>query len=71
VRHIEAFGRFWLDFVVGDDWKIAAAVATVLGIGAVAAAASADPSWLAPVTGVAIALGFTIAVLIDVRRLCR
>jgi hypothetical protein len=30
---LRAFGRFWWDFVVGDEWRIAVivAVATVLG----------------------------------------
>ena len=34
MRHVRAFGRFWFDFVVGDDWRIAAGVAAVLGVGA-------------------------------------
>jgi hypothetical protein len=29
------FGRFWWDFIIGEDWKIAAGVAVVLAIGAV------------------------------------
>jgi hypothetical protein len=31
---VSAFGRFWFDFVIGDDWRIAAGVAAVLGVGA-------------------------------------
>jgi hypothetical protein len=38
VRYVRAFGRFWWDFVVGEDWRIAAAVAAVLGAGLVLAA---------------------------------
>ncbi len=34
MRHVRAFGRFWFDFVIGDDWRIAAGVAAVLGVGA-------------------------------------
>ena len=34
MRFVVGFGRFWWDFVIGDDWKIAAGVACVLGIGA-------------------------------------
>jgi hypothetical protein len=68
VRLVKGIGRFWYDFVVGDDWKIAAAVATTMAAGAVvAAAASGDPSWLAPVLGAALALAFTISLLVDVR----
>jgi hypothetical protein len=34
VRLAAAFGRFWWEFLVGDDWRIAAGVATVLTAGA-------------------------------------
>jgi hypothetical protein len=34
MRHLAAFGRFWWDFVVGDDWRIAAGVLVALGLGA-------------------------------------
>ena len=30
MRFIVGFGRFWWDFIIGDDWKIAAGVAAVL-----------------------------------------
>jgi hypothetical protein len=29
-RALSGFARFWWDFVVGDDWRIAAGVAVVL-----------------------------------------
>jgi uncharacterized membrane protein len=32
------FGRFWWDFIVGEDWRIAASIAVVLGIGLALAA---------------------------------
>jgi hypothetical protein len=35
VKFIVGFGRFWWDFIVGEDWKIAAGVAAVLAAGAV------------------------------------
>ena len=34
MRYVRGFGRFWYDFVIGDDWRIAAGVAAVLGVGA-------------------------------------
>ena len=41
---IRRFGRFWWDFVVGDDWRIA--VGVVLALGATAAVAATDePAW--------------------------
>ena len=35
MRYVAAFGCFWWDFIVGEDWRIAAAVGTVLGAGLV------------------------------------
>jgi len=35
MRYVRGFFRFWYDFVIGDDWRIAAGVAAVLGAGAV------------------------------------
>ena len=32
---IRGFARFWVDFIVGDDWRIAAGVTLVLALGAV------------------------------------
>jgi hypothetical protein len=34
MRFIVGFFRFWWDFIIGEDWKIAAGVAVVLAIGA-------------------------------------
>jgi hypothetical protein len=69
VRFVKGFAQFWWDFVVGDDWKIAATIAVVLGIGAiVAASAPTDASWLAPVCGGALLLAFVVSFVTDVRR---
>jgi hypothetical protein len=35
MRFLVGFARFWWDFIVGDDWKIAAGIAVVLAAGAV------------------------------------
>lgn len=34
MRFVIGFGRFWWDFIIGEDWKIAAGVAVVLAAGA-------------------------------------
>jgi hypothetical protein len=34
MKFVIGFGRFWWDFIIGEDWKIAAGVAVVLAIGA-------------------------------------
>jgi hypothetical protein len=32
MKFLKAFGLFWYDFVIGDDWKIAAYVVVTLAI---------------------------------------
>jgi hypothetical protein len=32
MRYVVAFGRFWWDFVVGDDWRVAAGLAVSLAL---------------------------------------
>jgi hypothetical protein len=31
---LRGFARFWIDFVVGDDWRIAAGIAVLVVVGA-------------------------------------
>ena len=40
MRLFGAFGRFWWDFIIGDDWHIAAGVGAVLAVGALLVAFS-------------------------------
>jgi hypothetical protein len=49
VRRIKAFGRFWWDFVVGDDWRAAAGVVIAIGATAAFAAGGVDAWWLMPI----------------------
>ena len=66
---LRGFARFWYDFVIGDDWKIAAAVAAVLLAGAVLVAAAALPQGaIAALIGVALLGAFSVVLAIDVRR---
>ena len=66
MRFVKAFFRFWYDFIIGDDWKIAAAVVTVLLAGALAVIAGAGDAALLPAL-LAIGLGaaFSASLLID------
>jgi hypothetical protein len=48
VSHLRAFGRFWWDFIVGDDWRVAAGVAIGLGLTYVLAHAGLNVWWLLP-----------------------
>ena len=49
MRYIVAFGRFWWDFVVGDDWRVAAGVALALGLTSLLTHEGVDAWWLLPV----------------------
>jgi hypothetical protein len=69
LRALKGFARFWYDFVVGDDWKIAAAVAVVLLLGAVLVRVAGLPDDLAAtLLGAGLLAAFTIAVTVDIRR---
>jgi hypothetical protein len=46
VRYIVAFVRFWYDFIIGDDWLVAAAVVASL---IVLFLVKANVWWLLPV----------------------
>ena len=65
---LRAVGRFCYDFLVGDDWKIAAAVVGTLVCGAVVLLGFGPAE---PVFTVVLALtlmaAFIVAVLVDVR----
>ncbi|HEV8178778.1 MAG TPA: hypothetical protein VGP54_00595 [Gaiellaceae bacterium] len=48
MSRLAAFGRFWWDFVIGDDWLVAALVAVAIGATAALAAAGIAAWWLLP-----------------------
>lgn len=49
MSRLRAFAAFVYDFVVGDDWRVAAGVAVALGVTAVAAGAGLAAWWIMPV----------------------
>ena len=68
MNFLRSFGRFWYDFIVGDDWKIAVAMVVAIG-GSVAlleTGALGDHT-LAILGGVLIVICFAISLAIDVR----
>ena len=48
MNRLAAFGRFWWDFVIGDDWLVAVLVAVAIGATAALAAAGVAAWWLLP-----------------------
>jgi hypothetical protein len=45
---LRRFGRFWWDFVIGDDWRVAAGVVLALAASAALAASDVPAWWLLP-----------------------
>jgi hypothetical protein len=63
MRYLVAFGRFWYDFVVGDDWRIAVGVVAVLAVGAVLLASGFGGPWLPAAIAVGLIVVFAVPVL--------
>jgi hypothetical protein len=65
---LRSFGRFWYDFVVGDDWKIAVGVVLALAVlvAALRLRLSGDTG-LALLGGAAVLVAFAAGLLLDVR----
>ena len=59
MRRLGAFGRFWWNFVVGDDWLVAAAVAAGLALTGLLTGLGVDAWWLLP-SVVALALASSL-----------
>jgi hypothetical protein len=54
MRQLKAFAAFWYDFIVGDDWHVAALVVAGLALTAIVThAAKANAWWLLPAFAVA------------------
>jgi len=48
VRFIRSFGRFWWDFIVGDDWRIAAGLVLAVGLTSLLSHGGVNAWWLLP-----------------------
>ena len=48
MKHLRAFAKFWYDFIIGDDWRVALGVAVAIATAFVAAHRGADWWWLLP-----------------------
>jgi hypothetical protein len=60
VKYLRSFGRFWWNFIVGDDWRTALGVAVALGLTYLLAHNGLDAWWLLPVA-VALVLAGSLA----------
>ena len=69
MRFLRGFLRFWWDFIIGDDWRIALGVTIVLAAGAVLVASDAvSDAVLAPLVAFGIVGVATVSIVTGARR---
>jgi hypothetical protein len=69
MRFVRGFGRFWFDFIVGDDWRIALGVVLVLGLGALLVAIDVvGTNVLMPLLAAAIVAVVAASIVLGARR---
>lgn len=48
-KPLKAFGLFWYDFIIGDDWSVAAGVVIALAVIAILSKTAVPVWWILPV----------------------
>jgi hypothetical protein len=59
MSHLRSFARFWWDFIVGDDWRLAAGVALALSATWLLAREADEAWWLLPLA-IAVVLALSV-----------
>jgi hypothetical protein len=54
VRLLARFARFWWDFIVGDDWRVAAGIGAALAASALLVAVGVPAWWVLPLAAVSL-----------------
>jgi hypothetical protein len=60
IAKIRAFGAFWYDFIIGDDWRVAVGVGAALAITYGLSRTTEVPGWWIVVAAVAVLLPLSI-----------
>jgi hypothetical protein len=66
MKYVRAFGRFWWDFIVGDDWRVALGLAATLALTWLLTDNGINAWWLLPIA-VAALLGGSLARAVNIR----
>jgi hypothetical protein len=48
MKYVLAFLRFWYQFIVGDDWRVAAGIGAAIALAAVLADLGMSSWWVVP-----------------------
>lgn len=59
IARLRAFGAFWYDFIVGDDWRIAVVVAAALAV-VFGVSKTSIPAWWVLPAAVAVVLPWSL-----------
>jgi hypothetical protein len=57
MKYVVAFGRFWWNFIVGDDWRVAAGLAVAFVLTWVLAHHGIAAWWVLPLAVVTLLVG--------------
>jgi len=60
INKVRAFGAFWYDFIVGDDWRVALGVVIAFAITSVASRSTTAALWWIVLVAVFILLPLSI-----------
>ncbi|HEX2856390.1 MAG TPA: hypothetical protein VHO26_02770 [Propionibacteriaceae bacterium] len=66
-RFLKDFGHFWVEFLIGDDWKLFALVVSVLVVGGVLLGAGAGDTTVVLTCAVLTLAGFCAELVLDLR----
>jgi hypothetical protein len=61
---MKRFAKFWWDFIVGDDWRVAVGIVVAFGLTALLATTSIPAWWVLP-------LGVAAVLWLSLRRVAR
>jgi hypothetical protein len=68
MKFLKDFGAFWYDFIIGDDWKIAAAVVIALAVGALLLTLDVFGDHVLAIVGSVLVVAlFAVSLIVDVR----
>jgi hypothetical protein len=51
---MKRFGQFWIDFIIGDDWRVAAGVVLAVAATALLSHEGVEAWWLLPLATTAV-----------------
>ncbi len=66
-RFLKDFGHFWVEFLIGDDWKLFALVVSVLVVGGLLVAAGVGDTTVVLTCAGLTLVGFCAELVLDLR----